>query len=173
MVKISDLPVAADIALEDLLAKVDDPAGTPITERATFLQLRTLLGRRRLIFNWVINNGLAVDTEVDEGRPVPFACDVVGVRLFRRANGNSGSTIVDVNNAASGAAPVTLYTTQANRPTVTSAAGDWQVVEATLPDIVALAQNSYLTMDVDQIEGGGGPNAPQGLVVQVEVEETT
>lgn len=37
--KITQLPVASAVNLTDLLAKVDDPSGTPVTQRATVAQL--------------------------------------------------------------------------------------------------------------------------------------
>lgn len=42
-VKISALPASAGLALADLLAVVDDPGGTPATQKATLTQLKTLL----------------------------------------------------------------------------------------------------------------------------------
>ena len=39
MVKISNLPAASDFILEDLLAKVDDPAGTAVTQKVTGQQI--------------------------------------------------------------------------------------------------------------------------------------
>lgn len=41
--KISALPASAGLALADLLAVVDDPGGTPVTQKATLTQLSTLL----------------------------------------------------------------------------------------------------------------------------------
>jgi len=41
--KISALPAIASIALEDLLAIVDDPSGTPVTTKGTFTQVMTLI----------------------------------------------------------------------------------------------------------------------------------
>lgn len=42
-VKISALPASAGLAAADLFAVVDDPGGTPATQKATLTQLITLL----------------------------------------------------------------------------------------------------------------------------------
>jgi hypothetical protein len=56
-----------------------------------------------------------------------------------------------------------MYTTQANRPTINFADGD-RKVQATLPDVLAVAAGDILTMDIDQIEGG----TPQHLTLIVQ-----
>lgn len=42
-VKITDLPASAGLALTDILPTVDDPAGTPVTTKATFTQVNSVL----------------------------------------------------------------------------------------------------------------------------------
>lgn len=42
--KISALPASAGLSLTDIFPVVDDPAGTPVTQKADFSQLATLLG---------------------------------------------------------------------------------------------------------------------------------
>lgn len=42
--KISALPPSAGLTLSDIFPVVDDPGGTPVTQRADFTQLATLLG---------------------------------------------------------------------------------------------------------------------------------
>lgn len=43
-VKITDLPAATDAEPADLLVKVDDPSGTPVTESVTVQQIMDALG---------------------------------------------------------------------------------------------------------------------------------
>jgi hypothetical protein len=62
---------------------------------------------------------------------------------------------VDVNKNGT-----TIFTTQANRPTIAIGAN----TALGTPDITALAQNDYLTFDVDQI---GSTVAGANLTVQV------
>jgi hypothetical protein len=67
------------------------------------------------------------------------------------------SLIVDVNKNG-----VTMFTTQANRPTVAS--GNF-IDSASVPDVVAMAAGDYFTVDVDQV-GSTTPGAD--LTVQIE-----
>ncbi len=48
--KITDLTAAATVAAEDLLAVVDDPAGTPATVKATVTQLKTQLATMDAVY---------------------------------------------------------------------------------------------------------------------------
>ena len=52
--------------------------------------------------------------------------------------------LVDVNKNG-----VTLFTTQANRPTIAAAA--FQDVSEAVPDVTAIAAGDYLTVDIDQV----------------------
>lgn len=67
------------------------------------------------------------------------------------------SIIVDVNIGGT-----TIYTTQGNRPTIT--AGSNTVDNTTAPDVPALVDNAYLTVDIDQVGSG---TAGSDLVVQI------
>lgn len=51
--KISALPPSAGLVLTDIFPVVDDPGGVPVTQRATFTQLQTLLGTG----NFVLKSG--------------------------------------------------------------------------------------------------------------------
>ena len=42
-VKITDLSAIASIATEDVIAVIDDPAGTPLSKKGTFTQIVTFL----------------------------------------------------------------------------------------------------------------------------------
>jgi hypothetical protein len=42
--KITELPPGSDLAAMDLLAKVDDPNGSPVTQKITGAMLRTFIG---------------------------------------------------------------------------------------------------------------------------------
>ncbi len=125
-------------------------------------------GKRSYVFEFKINGWIRTQTDMDVGCVVPFACNVQQITMLRRLAGvSSGSTIVDVNKAASGGAPVTLYTTQGNRPTITQAQGNRKAIIATVPDITALAAGDYISVDVDTVEDG----FPLDLTVCVFVEE--
>ena len=66
------------------------------------------------------------------------------------------AVIVDVNKAAAATNPSysTIYSTQANRPSVAVGA---QVGTKTTPNTTTLARGDLLTVDVDQIGGGATP----------------
>lgn len=68
------------------------------------------------------------------------------------------SIIIDVNKNGS-----TIYTTQANRPTIAAAA---QISTATVPDALTLTQSDILSVDVDQI-GSGTAGADLAVVVLI------
>jgi len=109
-------------------------------------------------FQWRANGPYQVDTEVDGGVVIPTALTITAVWLYRETAGSASSTIVDLN--ANG---TTLYSTQANRPTIQFDHGS-NKVQATLPDTTAVAAGDILTIDVDQIETG----TPENLVLIVE-----
>lgn len=90
-----------------------------------------------------------IGTDIDGIQVIPWAGAIVGVHLSRAFAGSSGSTIVDVNKNGT-----TVYTTQANRPTIAYNDAD-KVVAATLPDVTSVAVGDRVTLDIDQTEAGG------------------
>lgn len=90
---------------------------------------------------------------------------IIGCRAVLGAGATPAATavLVDVNRAtASGGAFTTIYTTQANRPTV-AVAGQRGV--RTVPDVTALVQGDMVTVDIDQVGGGAGTD--RDLTVQI------
>lgn len=80
----------------------------------------------------------------------------------------AGSTIlVDINKNGT-----TIFTTQANRPTIAASA-----TAATLagqPEVLTFAAGDLLSVDVDQIGSGtAGSNLAVSLLVELDEEETT
>ena len=77
------------------------------------------------------------------------------------------SIIVDINKNGT-----TIFTTQANRPTIAAAA-----VVATLagtPEVVTFAAGDLLSVDIDQIGSGtAGSNLGVSVLVELDEEETT
>lgn len=77
------------------------------------------------------------------------------------------SIIVDINKNGT-----TIFTTQANRPTIAAAA-----VTATLagtPEILTFAAGDLLSVDIDQIGSGtAGSNLGVSVLVELDEEETT
>lgn len=58
------------------------------------------------------------------------------------------SLIVDVNVSASGAAPATIYSTQANRPTI---AASGNTATGSTKSTTTIANGDYFTVDIDQV----------------------
>jgi hypothetical protein len=100
---------------------------------------------------FVGNGQFTVGTRVDGAWIAPAACTVSRVAADTGERGGNGggvtNTIWDIHQNG-----VTMYTTQANRPTIAAAGGGGQTyVIAALPDIVAIAQNDRITIDTDAV----------------------
>jgi hypothetical protein len=72
------------------------------------------------------------------------------------------SLIVDINKN-----DVSLFTTQANRPTIAAAA---KLASTTMPDITTFVNGDYISIDVDQI---GSTVAGSDLVVAMRLRRTS
>jgi hypothetical protein len=109
--------------------------------------------------DWRVNGKPLVATNVDGAWIAPFSGKILRVTLYRRTAGTGGSTTVDVNKNGT-----TIYTTPANRPTVTAAGGNDQL-STTTPDVTTFAQNDRIQIDIDAIETGN----PQDLTLVLTV----
>lgn len=95
-------------------------------------------------------------------------------RVYANQAGSVTEVRASVGTAPTGASLIvdvlkngtTMYTTQANRPTIT--AGNFTVV-ATLPDVTSLASGDYITVNVAQV-GSSVPGSD--LAVQITVTPT-
>lgn len=85
-----------------------------------------------------------------------------GVAIVQEDNGSANSTIVDVHVGSSGSAPVTIYTTQANRASVNNAVTNWTVTYSGIPDTRLVTAGQIIYIEVDAV----GDSA-QGLAVTV------
>jgi phage-related tail fiber protein len=79
----------------------------------------------------------------------PKACTITRVTLWRRTAGSGGSTTVDVNKNGT-----TIFTTQANRPSVLNTDGANAIAVRTNMDVTGVAQNDRIEVDVDTAETG-------------------
>lgn len=101
--------------------------------------------------------------------PGTLTVKVGGARFYLQANRTISYVMASVGTAPAGASVivdvnrngVTIFTTQANRPTIT--AGTNSDLTNT-PDVTALSAGDYLTVDVDQI---GSTTAGADLTVQI------
>lgn len=74
----------------------------------------------------------------------PFAATIINVTAAVNTAPTGSDIILDVNKGG-----VTIFTTQANRPRIL--AGTFQETVDAVPDITAVANDEYLTVDVDQV----------------------
>lgn len=94
--------------------------------------------------------------------PIDGTYTVVGTRLTVGTAPTGASLIVDIHKNGT-----TIYTTQANRPTITAAANAGG--PGATPDVTTLAAGDYLTVDIDQV---GSSVAGADLTVAVIVTKT-
>ena len=92
-----------------------------------------------------VEGALAVLADVDGVWICPRAGTITAVYIYCRDPGTASSTIVDVNKNG-----VTIFTTQANRPTLAWNDVD-KVAKSGTPDITAVAEYNVLSIDIDQI----------------------
>jgi hypothetical protein len=95
-----------------------------------------------------VEGALMVAADVDGVHISPRVATITAVYIYCRDPGSASSTIVDVHKNG-----VTIFTNQANRPTLAWNDGD-QVAKSGVPDIVTLAENDVLSIDIDQIGTG-------------------
>jgi hypothetical protein len=95
--------------------------------------------------------------------PIDSDCVIVSVVARVKTAPTGASVLVDLNKNGT-----TVFTTQANRPTIAAAANVSSVV--TSMDVTALAAGDYLSVDIDQI---GSTIAGSDLVVAVRLREAT
>lgn len=112
-------------------------------------------------YNYVFSRSgnAAVVTGTHRG-PIPFNCTITAIMVMVGTAPTGASIIVDVNKNG-----VTVFTTQANRPTIAASANSSGVV--TNMDVTSLAAGDYLTVDIDQV-GSTVTGADISVVVVVQ-----
>ena len=116
---------------------------------------------RIITFKFTGQGKVVVGTKIDGTWVAGRAFTITRITLHRETAGGGGTTIVDVNKGG-----VSLFTTQANRPQIAFGAGNDQIAARTNMDIVAVAQDDKITIDVDQAETGN----PADITVTIEGE---
>lgn len=126
--------------LADAINKIEAELG--ITPKGSFASVAARLSQTRILTNFARSGTLSVTTGV--GRFVmPFALTIVGIQLAVNTAPVGSSILCDVNKNGT-----TIFTTQANRPSVAAGANQGGVAT---PNITAFAVGDYMTVDVDQI----------------------
>lgn len=119
-----------------------------------------------------VNGVLSVATNVPNAFVFPNAATISEWYVYLKTTGSAGSSIFDIHKNGT-----TIFTTQANRPTVAfNDANGWAVAT---PDITSFVAGDVLTFDIDQaatgaadavcvggaVGGGGGGGTPYSLTV--------
>ncbi len=93
----------------------------------------------------------------------PVTGSIVGVYISAITAPVGAAILVDLNKAGT-----TMFTTQANRPTIADGANDGTVK---VPDVTAVAAGDVLTVDVDQVGSGtAGSNLTVSIALRVSTE---
>ena len=118
------------------------------------------LGVPRHVFSHQIAAALTTGTVKWEWL-VPFNCKILDVICDSETAGQTGGTsdIIDVNRNGT-----TIYTTQANRPTLLLA-DTGMFTEAGEPEVLGLVAGDILSFDVDQICTTGSARFKIAIVV--------
>lgn len=117
------------------------------------------------VFSHYISAALTTGTNKWEWR-VPFACRIVDVLFYSGTAGSGGvSDIADVNINGT-----TIYTTQANRPTLlTGDTGRWTYagvgVDIQSPEVATMRAGDVLGFDIDQIASTGSARVTVSIIV--------
>jgi hypothetical protein len=110
---------------------------------------------------FAVTGTLTVGTDKAPTIVAPCALTIVKAKVVVKTAPTGATLIVDVNKAGT-----TIFTTQANRPTI--AIGATQADSGT-PDVTSLAEGDKLTIDIDQV---GSTIAGADLTVEVVCNQT-
>ncbi len=97
---------------------------------------------------WYISGSLATGNNQGGIWITPQSLTIEKAYVYCKNTGSAGSTIVDINKNGT-----TIFTTQANRPTLAFDDSDKKVVSGT-PGVVELIEGDIITIDIDQIATG-------------------
>lgn len=114
----------------------------------------TAINTNRAI-SFYVDDTLTVDTKLCSVI-APFSMTIAEIRIAVDTAPTGADLIVDVNKNG-----ITLYTTQANRPTITATNTS---ATATDPDVTSIAVGDKISIDVDQI---GSTVAGENLMVTI------
>ena len=98
----------------------------------------------RIVYTFIASGTLPnSDTEVDGYRVALRNLTIVKVIASLVSTGSAGSSIIDINLNGT-----TIFTTQANRPTVLY--NDADKYDEKIPDVTSISAGDKLSMDIDQ-----------------------
>ena len=138
-----DLIVSGEVVGEDIVLTKND-ASTITIEGVVGVAAAT-----KHVIAWSISSPDGIEG-ISTGAGIakwiaPFACTILSARVANGAGVVTGDLIVDVNKNGT-----TIFTTQANRPKVTSGNANGVGASAT-PDVTSLVAGDRLTVDLDAV----------------------
>jgi len=160
--KLSDLTAATSIETSDLVLLSQDIGGGSFASRSILGAF--IIPTHMLV--WELTGNVALGTGVDGVRVAGAAGSVIAVYMTLRQRGKTGSTVVDINKGTPGVplttqqnatTNTTIYTTQANRPTLTGLTvnqTDNAFIQSSAPDVTTFNAGDLFTMDVDTAGSG-------------------
>jgi len=143
-------------------------AGTPVGEDDVVIKSYVRTNINSAIIQWsIIGPVSSTGITIDGLRFVPFNSDIEAIYVSLAERGNTGNTIIDINKGSptlaspgdfdTNVALNSIYTTQANRPTLPGnnpTSGQNLILWSLQPDITSLNQGEVLSFDVDQKVSG-------------------
>jgi len=126
----------------------------PATWKKLILAADTCTVKTTLVF--AVVGTLTTGTDKVPTICAPCTLTIIKVKICVKTAPTGAAIIVDVNKAGT-----TIFTTQANRPTIAIGATSG---DSGTPDVTALAEGDKLTIDIDQV---GSTIAGADLTVEV------
>lgn len=112
-------------------------------------------------FRFVGSGSVASIVGLDGAWVADRAGTIKTITLHQGTAGGAGSTIIDVNING-----VTIFTNQANRPTVTAAQGNDAIDQVNNMDITAFVAGDQIKVDVDTAQTGPAKDVSVTIAVQ-------
>ena len=142
---LESVPALTDVLEGDILEVYIDQVGSGVAGSEPMLHIR--VERKASNDAWIIAAaGAQVTGDIKKRLRVPVSITLIGVAITLDTAPVGADFIVDVHKDGT-----TVFTTQANRPTIDDGDNDSTV---SVPDVTALVAGDILTFEVDQIGSG-------------------
>jgi hypothetical protein len=100
-----------------------------------------------LDYAWHVDGTLAVATQIGPTYVIPSSGTIDKVLMYIEGLGSAGTTTIDIHKNGT-----TIFTTQANRPSIAFNAANNYVVA--VPDVISVVANDIITMYIDAVATG-------------------
>lgn len=124
----------------------------------------------RITYTWKLTGNIVLIDGFDGEDVLPFDFTIESITVWRGVAGGAASTIVDIERAVGAGAFQSLWTTPADRPTITAAGGNNQVVSPLDPETYQLDQFDRIRASIKAAESGpAGQNVTVTVVGVIKV----